>query len=220
MPVLDSAQAHESKIYSELSHLYDRLFTQVFADRIHAVLETIDFPEGSQVLELGIGTGLSIGAYPLDCEVTGIDLAPEMLEKAREKLRTRGIKNMRLMEMDALALDFPDDSFDFTTAFHVVSVVPDARRCLEQMVRVTRPGGTIVIINHFRSENRVLSALDTLIEPVTRRLGWPTLDLDATLHGFPLTIEQRYKDSPQSLFTILVARNAKPARGTSPSSPA
>lgn len=212
MPALDSAQAHESKIYSELSHLYDRLFTNVFADRIHYVIHSLALPEGSKVLEVGVGTGLSVEAYPHDCDVTGVDLAPEMLEKAKEKTKGQGLSHIRLAQMDALALDFEDDSFDYTMGFHVISVVPDARRCLAEMVRVTKPGGHIVIINHFRSDNRLLSALDTLSEPITRRIGWHTLDFDETIADFPLAIEQRYKQSPYSLFTILVARNAKQAQ--------
>lgn len=209
MPAVDSAQAHESKIYSELSHLYDRLFTNVFAHRIHRVLHATPFPEGASILEMGIGTGLSVEAYPHDCSVTGVDLAAEMLDKAREKIKGQGLQHIKVQQMDALALEFADDSFDYTTAFHVISVVPDARRFLAEMVRVTKPGGRIILINHFRSENRVLSALDTLIEPLTRRIGWHTLDFGETVAGFPLEIEQHYKESPTSLFTILVARNAK-----------
>lgn len=209
MPAIDSAQAHESKMYSELSHLYDRLFSNVFADRIHHVLHSLALPEGAEVLEVGIGTGLSVEAYPHDCKVTGVDLAAEMLEKAKEKIKGQGLNHIRVQQMDAMALEFADDSFDYTMGFHVISVVPDVHRCLAEMVRVTKPGGHIVIINHFRSENRLLSALDTLIEPITRRIGWHTLDFHETIDGYPLAIEQRYKLSPNSLFTILVARNTK-----------
>lgn len=215
MAAIDSAQAHESKIYSELSHLYDRLFTNVFADRIHHVIHSLALPEGSSVLEVGIGTGLSVEAYPHDCNVIGVDLATEMLEKAKEKIKGQGLGHIRVQQMDALALEFPDSSFDYTTAFHVISVVPDARRFLAEMVRVTKPGGHIVIINHFRSENQLLSAMDTLIEPITRRLGWHTLDFHETVAGFPLVIEKNYKESQFSLFTILVARNAKSADDSS-----
>jgi len=211
MPTIDSVQAHQSKLYYEFSHLYDRVFASVFADRIHDVIESLAIPDGSSVLEVGIGTGFSIEAYPPHCEVTGIDLAHEMLDKAKEKIAEHGACHIRVMQMNALALEFPDDSFDYTTAFHVISVVPDSRQMLQELVRVTKPGGLIVLINHFRSENRLLSALDTLIEPITRRLGWHTLDLDETLRGFPLAMERCSKRSNHSLFTIVLARNTKNA---------
>lgn len=210
MRTLETTQAHESKIYSQFSHLYDRLFTSVFAARIHHVISALAIPKDARILEIGIGTGLSIEAYPTHCRVTGIDLAPDMLEKARRKLDEHGFGHIDVMEMDAQALEFADDSFDYTTAFHVISVVPDARKLLAEAIRVTKPGGTIVVINHFRSRQRLLSALDTMSEPITRRLGWHTLELDEVLADAPLRIEKLYKTSPSSLFTILIARNEKP----------
>jgi len=209
MPTLETTQAHQSKLYYEFSHLYDRVFASVFADRIHRVIESLQIPPGSSVLEVGVGTGFSIEAYPSECEVIGIDLAPEMLEKAREKIAEQGLNHISVAEMNALELEFDDNSFDFTTGFHVISVVPDAHRFLSEVIRVTKPGGTIVLINHFRSRHRILSALDTMIEPITRRLGWHTLDLHEVLQDAPLKIERQYKTSPRSLFTILVARNEK-----------
>jgi phosphatidylethanolamine/phosphatidyl-N-methylethanolamine N-methyltransferase len=209
MPPFEGAQAHESKLYAELSYLYDVIFTRIFAPRIHHVIRSLRIPPGSQVLEVGVGTGLSLDAYPQHAEVVGIDLAPEMLEKAEEKVRRHGWRHIKLLEMDALHLKFPADSFDFVTAFHVVSVVPDARRLMGEILRVLRPGGTLAIVNHFRSPNRFFAALDTMIEPITLRLGWHTLDLREVLQGLPLQVLELYKTSRRSLFTILVARNAK-----------
>lgn len=209
MPGLDSTQAHESKLYYELSHLYDASFTRVFGPRVRRVIAKLGIEPNAKVLEVGVGTGLSAGAYPNHCQVTGIDLAPEMLEIAQEKLDERGLSHVRLLQMDALNMKFEDNSFDYTMAFHVVTVVPDHERLMREMIRVTRPGGRIVIVNHFRSRNRILSTLDRMTEPVTRLLGWHTLSLDEVLAGQPLRIEQRYKESPRSLFTILVATVAK-----------
>lgn len=209
MSPFEGAQAHESKLYAELSYLYDLIFTRIFAPRIHHVVRSLQIPPGARVLEVGVGTGLSLDAYPRHAEVVGIDLAPEMLDKAEEKARRHGWRHIRLLEMDALNLKFEDDSFDYVTAFHVISVVPDARRLMQQILRVLRPQGTLAIVNHFRSTNRVFAALDTMIEPITLRLGWHTLDLREVLEGFPLEVRELYKTSRRSLFTILVARNAK-----------
>lgn len=209
MPSLGDAQAHESKLYYEFSRLYDRVFTRVFYPRIALVIRSLNIEPGAEVLEVGAGTGLAFQVYPAHCHVTGVDLAPEMLELAQEKISWHGWRHIEVKEMDALNLKFADDSFDYTTAFHVVSVVPDAKRLISEAIRVTKPNGTIVIVNHFRSQNPILSRLDTMVEPLYRQLGWHTVDLEEMLADQPLTIAQRYKTSRHSLFTIIVAKNAK-----------
>ena len=209
MASLEEVQAHESKLYYELSHFYDRVFTRVFSPRIESVIRSLNIEPGARVIEVGAGTGLSFAAYPSHCQVTGIDLAPEMLEKAQEKIDRNGWRHLKVMEMDALDLKFQDNSFDYAMAFHVVSVVPDAGRLMREVLRVTKPGGTVVIINHFRSRNRLLAALDRLIEPIWRRLGWHTLGLEEVVGGVPLAIERTYKTSSRSLFTIVIGRNRK-----------
>lgn len=204
------AYPHQSKIYSEFSHLYDKIFERIFFPRIQKVVESLAISAGARVLELGVGTGLSLSAYPRHSEVVGIDLAQDMLEQAAEKVRRRGWRHVALRQMDALNLGFPDDSFDYVTAFHVVSVVPDPNRMMDEARRVCRRGGTLVIINHFRSERPLIAALVDLVDPLTRKLGWrTTLRLLDVFDGAPVTLEQKYKTSPRSLFTIVVARNHK-----------
>jgi phosphatidylethanolamine/phosphatidyl-N-methylethanolamine N-methyltransferase len=211
MPTLEGAQAHQSKLYYEFSHLYDRIFTRVFYPRIEGVIQSLHIPPGARVLEVGVGTGLSLSAYPAHCNVTGIDLAPEMLEQAQQKIGQNGWRHIQVMEMDALNLKLADDSFDYVMAFHVVSVVPDAGRLMQEMLRVSKPDGTVVIINHFRSRHRLLAALDRVIEPITRRLGWRTLSQDEVLSDVPLQVVRSYKNSPRSLFTIVIGRACKAA---------
>ena len=201
---------HESKIYSEFSHLYDKIFSRFFCDRINSVITSLDIKPRARVLEVGIGTGLSLAAYPSHCEVTGIDLAPDMLDRARQKAAENGWTHFRLLDMDALNLEFPDNAFDYVTSFHVISVVPDPVRMLREIHRVCRPGGTVVIINHFRSTKPVLGPLIGALDPITRLLGWSaSLRLSQAFDGVPLRIEKRYKTSPFSLFTVVLARNLK-----------
>jgi len=209
MASIEGAQAHQSKLYYEFSHLYDRVFARVFYPRIAHVIRSLNIEPGARVLEVGVGTGLSLDAYPTHCHVTGVDLAPDMLEQAQEKIVRNGWRHLDVIEMDALNLKFPDSAFDYVMAFHVVSVVPDVRRLMGEMLRVTRPGGTIVIINHFRSRNRLLAELDSLIEPITRRLGWHTLSLLDVTGNVPLVIERTYKTAKRSLFTIVIGSNRK-----------
>jgi len=205
-----TSDPHQSKIYSEFSHLYDRIFERIFFPRIARVVASLHIPPGGRVLELGVGTGLSLSAYPSHCEVVGVDLAQDMLDQAEEKVQQNGWRHVTLRQMDALNLEFPSDSFDYVTAFHVVSVVPDAHRLMEEARRVCRPGGKIVIINHFRSERPLIASVVDLVDPLTRKLGWrTTLKLVDMFNGATVSMEQRYKTSPRSLFTVVVVRNEK-----------
>ena len=105
------------------------------------------------MLEVGVGTGINAALYPRDCPVTGIDFSSSMLEKARERIARKGVRNVRLLEMDAASLKFADDTFDIVYAPYLISVVPDPVAVAREMRRVCRPGGRIVILNHFRSPN-------------------------------------------------------------------
>jgi phosphatidylethanolamine/phosphatidyl-N-methylethanolamine N-methyltransferase len=203
-----AVQPHESAIYRRLSRVYDHSFGRVFQPRITRVVRSLRIPAGARVLEIGCGTGISFEAYPPHCEVVGIDLADDMLERARRRIAAHQWRHITVRRGDALALDFPDGSFDFVMAFHVISVVPDPRRMMAEVRRVCRVGGRIVIINHFRSENSVLAGLQRSIDPVTRRLGWTTLRLGELLRMRELEVTRTWKTSPRSLFTIVEARNA------------
>ena len=210
-----NSQPHESALYYEFSHLYDVFFGRVFFPRIVRVIRSLGIEPGARVLELGVGTGLSLEAYPQHCQVTGIDLAPEMLERAQDRVNRNGWRHVTLQQGDALNLAFADDAFDYVMAFHVVSVVPDPQRMMAEAERVCRPGGLLAIINHFRSRQRAVARVQRGIDPVTRRLGWTTtLCLPELLDGSRLHLERQWKTSPRSLFTIVVARNATalPAR--------
>ena len=206
---LANAQPHESRLYYEFSHLYDLLFRHVFYPRIATVIRSLAVEPGARVLELGVGTGLSLAAYPRHCHVTGIDLAPDMLERAQDKVNRNGWRHITLEQGDALNLKFADDSFDYVMAFHVVSVVPDPCRMMAEARRVCRPGGIVTIINHFRSANPTLARLMHAIDPLTRWLGWTTLHLSDVVDRSALHVERQWKTGRRSLFTIVVARNAK-----------
>jgi phosphatidylethanolamine/phosphatidyl-N-methylethanolamine N-methyltransferase len=200
--------AHESKLYSDLAPLYDKIFGKFFYSRLRHVISSLKIPRGARVLELGVGTGASFPAYPPHCEVIGVDVAPDMLARAKEKIRENGWTHLKVSKMDALNLDFPDDSFDFVMAFHVVTVVPDPIRMIEEAKRVCKSGGKIVIVNHFTSESPMLGFLTEALDPVTRRLGWRTdLRLKPFIQATELNVERAYKLSKLSLHTVLVGLN-------------
>jgi phosphatidylethanolamine/phosphatidyl-N-methylethanolamine N-methyltransferase len=203
-------EAHESKLYSDFAPFYDRVFGKIFYSRLRWVIEALQIPNGAKVLEVGAGTGTSFPAYPHHCEVVGIDLAPDMLARALGKIQKNGWTHLKVLEMNALQLDFPDNSFDYVTAFHVVTVVPDPIKMIEEAKRVCRPGGKIVIVNHFTSEIPLVGALTEAIDPITRRLGWRTkLRLKPFVEATGLKLETSYKLSKLSLYTVLVGGNQK-----------
>jgi phosphatidylethanolamine/phosphatidyl-N-methylethanolamine N-methyltransferase len=204
------AQAHESRLYSEYALFYDKTFGKIFFDRIRKVIHALEIPPGAQVLELGVGTGTSFPAYPRNCRVTGVDLAADMLAQARTKIATHNWSHLQVIEMDALNLAFADNSFDYVTAFHTVTVVPDPVRMLAEAKRVCRPGGKIVIVNHFTTDLPIIGPLTEALDPVTRHLGWRTkLRLEPFLEATEFDIEEIYKLSKLSLYTVIVGTNPK-----------
>jgi phosphatidylethanolamine/phosphatidyl-N-methylethanolamine N-methyltransferase len=208
--IRNRAQAHESRMYSEYALLYDKTFGKLFHDRIRQVLESLNIPRGARVLELGVGTGASFPAYPRHCEVIGIDLAADMLAQARAKIAKNAWSHLQVMKMDALNLSFTANSFDYVMAFHTVTVVPDPVQMLTEAKRVCRPGGKIVIVNHFTTDLPIIGALTESLDPVTRHLGWRTkLKLDSFLEATDFNVEQIYKTSKLSLHTVVVGANRK-----------
>jgi phosphatidylethanolamine/phosphatidyl-N-methylethanolamine N-methyltransferase len=149
---------------------------------------------GDRILEVGVGTGINASLYPANCHVTGIDLSTSMLDKARERVAREGLRHVRLIEMDAARLTFADDAFDIVYAPYLVSVVPDPIQVVREMKRVCRPGGKIIILNHFRSANPILSRCERAISPFTVHIGFKSdLDLPAFLAQAelePLSIEK------------------------------
>ena len=201
-------EAHQSRLYSDLAPLYDRTFGKHFYSRERTVINELNIPFGAEILEVGVGTGTSFPAYPRTCKVTGIDAAPHMLARAQAKIEGNSWDHLRVIHMDALALDFADNSFDYVMAFHVVTVVPDPVRMMSEVKRVCRPGGTIAIVNHFTSESRVWGRLTRSLDPLTRRLGWSThLRLRPFLEEVDLKVDKAYKLSRFSLYTVLVGTN-------------
>jgi phosphatidylethanolamine/phosphatidyl-N-methylethanolamine N-methyltransferase len=208
--IMAEIEAHESKIYAEFAPLYDKIFGKIFYSRLEQVIENLDIPPGAKVLEVGAGTGTSFPAYPTHCDVIGIDLAPDMLTRARQKIEDNGWAHLKVLEMNALDLKFSDNTFDYVMAFHVVTVVPDPVRMINEAKRVCKPGGRIVVVNHFTSDFPLLGSLTEALDPLTRWLGWRTdLRLKPFIATTNLSVERVYKLSKASLYTVLLGRNEK-----------
>jgi phosphatidylethanolamine/phosphatidyl-N-methylethanolamine N-methyltransferase len=161
------------RTYRWFSGSYDIVFGPVFhPGRKEAVRIANDRP-GQRILEVGVGTGLSLPYFRPDSRVTGIDVSAEMLEKAKRRTRRQGLAQVEgLHLMDAENLEFADNSFDAVLALYVASVVPDPARLAAEMRRVCIPGGTIVVVNHFTSENGAARFMEKRLAHLARHIGF------------------------------------------------
>jgi phosphatidylethanolamine/phosphatidyl-N-methylethanolamine N-methyltransferase len=165
---------------------------------------------GGDVLEVGVGTGLALRHYGPGTRVTGIDFSDEMLVRAREKAAALDPARIAgLRQMDARVLDFPDASFDVVVAMYLISVVPEPARVLAEMARVCRPGGEVVIVNHFAAEGGPLGRLEAAMGPFADRLGWHAdFSISTVTAARGLREVTRERIPPLGLFTLLRMRPA------------
>lgn len=165
--------------YRRYARHYDRYFGAVFHPGRKQVIEQMGIRPGDRVLEVGVGTGLSLPEYPDGTQVTGIDLSPEMIDVARTRVDDMELPNVTLAEMDAAAMNFADACFDHVVAMYVLSAAPDPRAVIAEMRRVCRPGGNLFIVNHFRHDNPVIGTAEKLIAPLSGLVGFrPDFALD------------------------------------------
>jgi phosphatidylethanolamine/phosphatidyl-N-methylethanolamine N-methyltransferase len=159
--------------YRRYARIYDTVFGPVLQPGRKAVLGAINVKPGDRVLEVGVGTGLSLQMYPSSVRITGIDVSSEMLEKARARVARRQLQNVEgLLEMDAEQMTFPDASFDKVVAMYVVSVTERPAKLLEELHRVCKPDGEIFIVNHFQSDNPIVGGIERALSGFSSTLGF------------------------------------------------
>jgi phosphatidylethanolamine/phosphatidyl-N-methylethanolamine N-methyltransferase len=178
------------RAYELLAPVYDFIFDWIFAPGRQAAISHLGLAPNETVLEVGIGTGLNLPLYPPSCRLTGIDLSGEMLDKAVERTHKLAMPGVVLKVMDATSMDFADDAFDKALATYTISAVPDPVAVLREMRRVVKPGGVIVILNHFRSDRRLTGVFEDVVAPICTRLGWKSnLPMTPLLEAVGLTPE-------------------------------
>lgn len=196
-------------VYEKLAKVYDFTFGPTLHPGRLDAIQRMGIRPGERVLEVGVGTGINAALYPRDCSVTGIDLSSSMLEKARERVARKGIVNVRLLEMDAADMKFLDASFDIVYAPYLISVVPDPVAVVGEMRRVCRPGGRIIILNHFRSANPFIAWIERGISPLTVHIGFKSdLDLPAFLAQADLQPVSIEKVNVPRIWSLVTCRKA------------
>ena len=201
------------RVYTNYAGFYDKVFGKVFHEGRESAIRNLNVQPNEQILEVGVGTGLALPMYPRHCRIVGIDVSEGMLAKAKEKAEAHSLDHVQLHRMDAGAMEFEDDSFDTVVAAYVVTAVPDYRTVVSEMIRVCRPGGRIIMLNHFSNGNKVIQAVEQVISPLTKHLGWRTdLSLNTVLEGTSLRIARNQRVNPLRLWALVECINGKGQR--------
>jgi phosphatidylethanolamine/phosphatidyl-N-methylethanolamine N-methyltransferase len=196
-------------VYRRYAPIYDIVFGPVLHPGRKLIIEALNCRPGDRILEVGVGTGLSLPLYPKDVRVTGIDISAEMLNKARRRIARAGLEHVdAVLEMNGEDMRFADRAFDKVVAMYVVSVAPDPTRLVEEMCRVCKAGGDIFIVNHFCSANLLVKALEKLLASLSAVAGFrPNLDLDEFLRTTRLEVVETRKANMFGYWKVLRCRN-------------
>lgn len=196
-----------ARAYGRWAPVYDLVFGRVFARGRSAAIEAAD-RIGGRVLEVGVGTGISLPQYDRRTSLFGIDISEPMLAKARRRVASHGLRNVEgLAVMDAECLDFPDASFDVVVAQYVVTAVPHPEAALDEFARVVKPGGEIVLTSRIGADGGMRGRIEKLLSPLANRLGWRTeFSWDRYLRwaeSSPVEISERRELPPLGHFSLI-----------------
>jgi len=205
--------------YGRWAPVYDLVFGPVFRQGRRAAIDVAE-RIGGRILEVGVGTGISLPDYDKANRITGVDISEPMLDKARERVRALHLDHIeQIAVMDAEAMNFPDDSFDVVVAQYVITSVPNPEKALDEFARVVRPGGEIVITTRVGAEKGLRGTIEKTLMPVTSRLGFRTefafsryTDWAATVPGIELIARRALP--PLGHFSLVRFRKALAANGS------
>jgi phosphatidylethanolamine/phosphatidyl-N-methylethanolamine N-methyltransferase len=216
----DRTTALMRKAYARWAPVYDVIYDKLTEPAARCAVEA-GIACGPRILEAGVGTGLSLGYYGAATEVYGVDLSEDMLRRARDKVVRRGLKHVKSLQvMDVSRLGYADEAFDAVVAQFLITLVPSPERALDEFARVLKPGGEIILANHFGQAEGPIARLETAIAPLCSRIGWSSdfkvsrVEAWAAGAGVGDIVEVR-PVFPGGFFKILRIRKAKadmPAR--------
>ena len=204
-------ESSTKKIYDVHSVFYDATFGRLVRRRIARAIGHMNIAGEDLVLDMGIGTGVSLNYYPTDRgRIVGVDLSGGMLREARRKIRERGLTRATVFQANALELPFADSTFDHVFISHVISVVSDPYRLVQEAQRVAKPDARIVIVNHFQSTNRFIARVEKWLCPLCTKLGWRSdLALNDLIRRTGVEVDYRFKLESIDLWETVVITNTK-----------
>jgi phosphatidylethanolamine/phosphatidyl-N-methylethanolamine N-methyltransferase len=192
------------RAYKRWAPVYDATFGKFVEAGIRQAAGYLNQYSG-KLLDAGVGTGLALQYYSSNLAVTGVDLSSHMLQRARERAEKSGKHNIEaLLEMDAMALEFPENTFDLAVAMYVMTVVPDPVKVMDELARVVRPGGKVIIVNHFSVQGGIRGAIEKRMSKHAKALGWrPEFPISAILGHDRLKLLHQEAVRPFGFFTLL-----------------
>lgn len=200
--------SYMEKLYSFYSPFYDYVFGRLLGPGRRRAFHYLDHHPHQKVLEIGVGPGSTLEFYPNTTQLVGIDISASMIEKAREKAgRLNGGNSYEFHVMDAARLNFPDNTFDVVMAAYVITTVQDPHQVCREMLRVVKPGGQIIAINHSRSQNGShLGKLEDLLAPLFVRIGFTTdLDVIRVMRDCGMLVKQAVRCNLMNTGRIIIA---------------
>jgi phosphatidylethanolamine/phosphatidyl-N-methylethanolamine N-methyltransferase len=205
------------KAYARWAPVYDLIYDKLTEPAARCAVEAATAC-GPRILEAGVGTGLSLGYYRPDSEVYGVDLSEDMLRRARDKVIRRGLKHVRSLQvMDVCRLGYADETFDAVAAQFLITLVPSPEQALTEFARVVKPGGEIILVNHFGQADGPIARVETAVAPFCSRIGWSSdfkvsrVEAWARAAGFADVVEVR-PVFPGGFFKVMRVRKAEAAR--------
>ena len=197
-------------VYGKMASVYDVFFGLTLHHGRAKAIQRMGIRPGDQFLEVGVGTGIGLPLYPPKCSVTAIDLSEGMLGRARARVAQYQLRNVRLIQMDATELKFPDNSFDIVYAPYFINCVPDPIAVTREMRRVCRTDGRLVFLNHFLSDKQIVSKVERAIAPLTLHLGFKSdFDLPAFLAQTGLRAESIEKVNIPRIWSLVICPNGQ-----------
>jgi len=201
------------KAYGRWAPVYDLVFGKVFDQGRQSTIAEAD-RIGGRILDVGVGTGLSLSDYSRSTKICGVDISEPMLRRAQSRVRAQNLTNVEtLAVMDAKNLAFKDAFFDAVVAQYVITAVPDPEATLDDFVRVLKPGGELILVNHIGAESGPRKLFELAFAPLARRLGWrPEFPWErlvkwAARHG-GITLAERRPMPPMGHFSLIRYRKS------------
>lgn len=208
LSVKNGMSEHIKKVYSFYSWIYDAFFGKIFEHGRYVAFQMMDVKANETILEVGVGTGLSLPLYAKNVKVVGIDISQEMLEKAERKKQYYHLSNVDLYNMDASSMTFASNTFDKVIASHVITVVTDPLRTLNEIKRVCKKDGEIFILNYTGCNNNIISGFEKFISPFRDKVGLGKhVDLNELLRGVNLSVISERRVNFLEMCRLLKCKN-------------